>query len=56
MQMEVGGVWRSRRAGIVKRTTKKRVVERPDFRESIGFLDLAKAILIEKAMIWFGFF
>lgn len=36
----VVGVWRRKRAGMVKRTTKKRVVQRFDWEEEMGFLGL----------------
>lgn len=44
LQMEAGGVWRRRRAGIVKRRTQKRVVARLDWIEQTGFLVLVTMV------------
>ena len=44
--MDVVGVWRRKRAGMVKRTMKNRMVHRLDWEEEMGFLSLLLLLLL----------
>lgn len=49
LQMVAGGVWRRRRAGMVKRMTQKRVVAKLDWIEQMGLLFLV--VVVVRAMV-----
>lgn len=54
VHMDVVGVWRRKRAGMVKRTMKKRMVHRLDWEEEMNFLGLLLLLLLLKAILgWF---